>query len=913
MHFVRRVPRPGPGSALLPALALILAIAGTATPARADRFVAVGGDDLLNDCTSSLTPCATVPYAATLASAGEVINVGAGTFPGTVTLGQAVTLRGAQAGVPVASRTAGSGGETIIDASGLATAIVVSSGGVTLEGIDVVGDAQTHTGVQITASADLAGITVRDSFVRGMALANPATPSAQIAHGIFAITGLPGTRNTISGLVVQGNDFSSLGIGYAVAGVAVHVATVAGAAPGDGASITGNVFRSLATRDLHPSIGTAVAVDFGTDDLLGVPLTPSSGVSVTGNTYVDAQAGVILNATASTVSELGTSFTGVPWLVVNVGRYATVDTVALDKYATSDLLTGFTDTTGYFATIQSAVDASQIAAEVRPTAHDFAETVTIAHGIQLLGVRVGEDGRTRDALLGETTISLGVRIRAEGAIVDGVTVTNPGAVAIHADQNAASAVVRNVRVVTAKRGIALDRAQSATVTLSLIQDIEEDAIAAGSDNDTLVSSDDVVSVALIQDNEVVDANVGANGYMQFSVISRNVFRDYPDIDLGAGIAGALLHTIVERNTVQNYPRGAGVLLTGNPNRPLTRNTTFRCNSFLDNYFGILIEITQTSADGVLVRGNTISGNAIGALNYPPFQLDGTQNWWGCAAGPGNPGCDVAGQNVEYIPFLTTVPDCATCAVTADCDDGLFCNGAETCDTVIGQCITSATPTCTLGTVDPQCNVATCDQLFGCVAIPVTDGTACDLGTTCSVPEACSSGTCIAPSGAQDSDADGICNADDDCPSCDFPLSIEKARVVRDSGNQRHNGKVVAKASFLAPTGSPGQFDISRPIGIRVRDGGSLAVDASFQPADCKARRGIVTCKSADRRFNLRVKPFRPRDNTGLQILTFTLKALEIGPAFQAPLSIQLQHGAGISRTGSIATCETAPGLLRCAP
>ena len=77
MHFVRRVPRPGPGSALLPALALILAIAGTATPARADRFVAVGGDDLLNDCTSSLSPCATVPYAATLATAGEVINVGA--------------------------------------------------------------------------------------------------------------------------------------------------------------------------------------------------------------------------------------------------------------------------------------------------------------------------------------------------------------------------------------------------------------------------------------------------------------------------------------------------------------------------------------------------------------------------------------------------------------------------------------------------------------------------------------------------------------------------------------------------------------------------------------------------------------------------------------------------------------------
>lgn len=913
MHFVRRAPRPCPSPALLSALALTLALVATASPARADRFVAVGGDDLLNDCTSSGTPCATVPYAASLATAGEVVSVGPGTFAGTVTLGQAVTLRGAQAGVAVGSRTAGSAAETVIDTRGLPTAIVISSGGVTVEGLDVLGDAQTHTGVLVSASANLAGITVRDSFLRGMALANPATPSFHLAHGIFATTGLPGARNTISGLVIQGNDVSALGAAGSVAGVGVHVATVSGAAAGDGALITGNVFRTLATRDAYPNVGSAVTVDFGTDDLLGVPLTPSSGVSVTGNTYVDARAGVVVNATASAVTEPGASFANVPWLVVNVGRHATIDVPALGRHVTSNLLTGFVDTTGYFATIQAAVDASQAAAEVRPTADAFAESPILSRGVQLLGPRVGEDGRTRDPLLGETTISLGIRIRAEGAIVDGVSVTNPGGVAIHADQNAASAVVRNVRVAGARRGIALDRAQSATVVLSLVQDVEEDAIAAGSDADTLVSSDDVVSVALIQDNEVVDANVGANGYMQFSLISRNVFRDYPDLDLGAGIAGALLDSIVELNTVQSYPRGAGVLLTGNPNRPLTRDTTFRCNSFLDNYFGILIEITQTSADGVLVRGNTIAGNTIGALNYPPFLLDATQNWWGCAAGPGNAGCDVAGQNVTFAPFLSALPDCSTCTLDTDCDDGLFCNGAETCDDVIDQCLPGTPPTCTLGSADPQCNVATCDQLFGCVAIPVADGTACDLGTTCSVSEACSTGSCVAPTGALDDDGDGICNADDGCPDCDFPLTIEKGRVVRDTGNLRRNGKVVAKASFLAPIGSPGQFDISAPISLRVRDGGTLAVDVTFQPADCKSRRNIVTCKSADRRFNLRVKPFRPRDNSGLQILNFTLKALPIGPSFQVPLSIQLQHGAGITRTGSITTCQTSAGLLRCAP
>ena len=123
---------------------------------------------------------------------------------------------------------------------------------------------------------------------------------------------------------------------------------------------------------------------------------------------------MIVNATASAVSEPGTSFANVPWLVVDVGRNATIDTVALGKHATSNLLTGYVDTTGYFATIQAAVDASQASAEVRPTADVFAETVTLSHGIQLLGVRAGEDARTRDPLLGESTVSLGLRIRACG-------------------------------------------------------------------------------------------------------------------------------------------------------------------------------------------------------------------------------------------------------------------------------------------------------------------------------------------------------------------------------------------------------------------------------------------------------------------------------------------------------------------
>ena len=904
-------PKKMPTCALRTTFAALLAITVGASPALADRHVAVTGSDVANDCTGPGLPCATIPFAIGLAAAGEVVHVGPGSFAGSLTVDKALTLRGAQAGVAVTGRTFGGAGETILDARGLASAIQVSSGSVVIEGLDILGDAQTHAGIVLAAGADLAAVTVRDNFIHGMALANPATPTSHLAHGIFAITGTPGDRNLISGVVLQGNEIFALGASGTVGGAAIHLFNVSGAAPGDGATISGNLFRTLATRDTVPSIGTAIVIDAGSDDLLGVPTAPSSGVAITGNTYVDSRAGVILFASASTVSEAAASFANVPWRVIDVGRHATVDVPALGQHATSNALTGFVGSTGYFATIQAAATASQASAEVRPTAHVFAETVTLDRGIQLLGPRVGEDARTRDPLLGEAVVSLGVRIRAEGAVLDGISVTNPGGVAVHADQLATSATVRNVRVATALRGIALDKAQGAVVTQSLVQDIGEDAIGAGSDNDTQVSSDDVPSIAIIQDNEVVDANVGVNGYMHFSIISRNVFRDYPDLDLGAGIAGALIDSTVELNTVSGYARGAGILLTGNPNRPLTRDTEFTCNQFLGNYFGILIEITQTTAQGIVVRGNTISGNTIGALNYPPFVLDATNNWWGCAAGPGTAGCDIAGQGIDYDPFLTAAPDCASCVLDADCDDGLFCNGDESCDPVIEQCLPGTAPVCDLGSADPQCNVATCDQLFGCVAIPVTDGTTCDLGTPCSAVETCSLGVCVAGPGAGDSDGDGICDADDTCPEPRLPADPREGprraqhgqparqRQGRREGQLRRADRLEQRVQRLGSDQHRGA------------DGGSLAVDAPFLLAECSTRRNITTCKSADRRFNLRVKPFRPRDTSGIQILTFTLKGLDIGPSFQAPVTVLLRHGAGISRTGSMSSCVTAPGLLRC--
>jgi len=910
LNTTRCAPRDGRGTRAAAAF-FALAVLSLSSPARADRFVAIGGVDAGNDCTLSGTPCATIAFAVSQATPGEIVSVGAGSFAEAIVVDKALTLRGAQAGVLISTRTAGGPAETILDARGLLAAVSVTASDVVVEGLDILGDAQTWAGVAIGANAALANITVRDSFVHGMALEDPSGAPTHFAHGVFASTGFPGARLQVSGIVVQGNEIYGIGAAGSVAGVGVYVATAFGAAPGVGATVTGNEIRDLASRGGTVNVGTGVLIDAGADDLFGAPVAPASGVSVTGNTYANLTFGSTIYASSSSFDEPRTSFTGAGAFVIDVGRLTTINVAALGQHAVSNGIAGFTDSDGYFATIQSAVVASSAAAEVRPTAHPFAELVTLSRGIQLLGVRAGEDARTRDPLLGETTLTVGLRIQTDGGLVDGISITNPGGTAIVADVTATTATVRNVIVTTATRGIALDRAQSAVVSQNLVSDIEDTAIAAGSDNLTPGLADDVVSLAVIQDNEVVDAQVGIGGYLRNSTISRNLVRDHPGIELGAGIAGQFRDTVVEKNVVSGYERGAGILLTGVANRPVTRDTVFKCNELLTNYFGFLVEPPQTSVTGIVVRSNSMVGNTIGILNYPSVVVDATLNWWGCAGGPGTAGCDPAGVNVTYAPFLTAAPDCASCVTNADCDDNVLCNGAEVCDAGTSLCVPGSAVSCDTGPASADCNLAACQELFGCVVTPVADGTSCDNSPTCSSADSCVSGECVSGSGAGDEDGDGICDLDDGCAFCGLPMEIEKARLIGDTGGARRNGRVVVKGSFVALPNTPEQFDVSGPISLSVRDGGTLIVDAPFASGECTSRRNIVTCKSADRRFNMRVKPFRPRDATGKQVMSLTLRNLDIGPTFTAPITVTLRHGPGVIRTGSKATCEAKPNLLRC--
>lgn len=91
---------------------------------------------------------------------------------------------------------------------------------------------------------------------------------------------------------------------------------------------------------------------------------------------------------------------------------------------------------------------------------------------------------------------------------------------------------------------------------------------------------------------------------------------------------------------------------------------------------------------------------------------------------------------------------------AMCDDGLFCNGSDACDG--GLCVSHGGDPCAAG---PTCADACNEAADDCV---VPDGTACDDGSACTTGDACTSGTC---SGfVADADGDGVGTGCDNCPA-----------------------------------------------------------------------------------------------------------------------------------------------------
>lgn len=128
-------------------------------------------------------------------------------------------------------------------------------------------------------------------------------------------------------------------------------------------------------------------------------------------------------------------------------------------------------------------------------------------------------------------------------------------------------------------------------------------------------------------------------------------------------------------------------------------------------------------------------------------------------------CSVSQDQCVYTPLSSG----------SSCSDGNACNGAETCDGA-GTCQSGSAPSCSLGSQDPQCNVAVCDPALGCITQPLgdscnADSSVCTQGDSC-VIETGNIGVCMAGAPAQCDDGDACtvntCNPVTGCVSTPVP-------------------------------------------------------------------------------------------------------------------------------------------------
>jgi hypothetical protein len=101
-----------------------------------------------------------------------------------------------------------------------------------------------------------------------------------------------------------------------------------------------------------------------------------------------------------------------------------------------------------------------------------------------------------------------------------------------------------------------------------------------------------------------------------------------------------------------------------------------------------------------------------------------------------------------------------CALDADCDDGLFCNGAETCDA--GFCQAGTAPSCDDGV---GCTADTCNEGSDSCDSTASDAL-CDNGLFCDGAETCDAVADCLPGTAPDCDGLGCNEAADACQGSD---------------------------------------------------------------------------------------------------------------------------------------------------
>lgn len=165
----------------------------------------------------------------------------------------------------------------------------------------------------------------------------------------------------------------------------------------------------------------------------------------------------------------------------------------------------------------------------------------------------------------------------------------------------------------------------------------------------------------------VGAGIGLFGFLPHARVSGNTISGNRII--GNGLPGVTMHAHspfedMSGNTITaNYISGNGADNDPQTATPGPAGINLFINGPVAMMSGIVVakNVIKDEADDVVVSApepvevhwNNLNGGGAGVVNLGASSVDATNNWWGCAQGPGATGCStMSSTNVTVAPYMT---------------------------------------------------------------------------------------------------------------------------------------------------------------------------------------------------------------------------------------------------------------------
>lgn len=298
-----------------------------------------------------------------------------------------------------------------------------------------------------------------------------------------------------------------------------------------------------------------------------------------------------------------------------------------------------------FATIQAAINAAAPGDTINVAAGTYTELITVNKANLILtatGAATIQDPAGGFAL---------VTITSNGVTINGFTIHSTATMDFTVRVSADSVTLNNVilqhdranqgAAVTLDPGISGFTMSGGSITS------QRNGISGGVFGSTLTNIKITGVTFNVLGGDFSILLFGAIG----SQVSGNTFNTNTVLLAHIRVSTLSNNLVIVGNTIRGPTAGA----VGHGIRLLTAGTvTISGNTITGANVGVFIN-PGGGAPNAHINFNNIVGNPgpTGIRNDDTNSIDAENNWWGCSAGPGNPGCDTVTGPVDFTPFKTS--------------------------------------------------------------------------------------------------------------------------------------------------------------------------------------------------------------------------------------------------------------------